>query len=84
VFVTETVCAWCALPQMHTAVERGTSAVADARPGRAAGFGTERWCADPLVASARHATAAILTAAAVFVTETVCAWCALPQMQTCV
>jgi len=61
-----------------------TMAAQTSGPGRAAGFGTERWCADPLVASARHATAAILTAAAVFVTETVCAWCALPQMQTCV
>ena len=60
--------------QIQNAVERSTCAAVDAPPGHAAAFGAILRCVDALVALGRHATAAVLTAVAGFVSETVCAW----------
>ena len=48
--------------------------MADAPCGHAAAFGAIVRCVDALVASASSATAAVLTAAAGFVSDTVRAW----------
>ena len=53
----------------------------DAPCGHAAAFGAILRCVDALVASASSATAAVLTAATGFVSDTVRAWCALRRFR---
>ena len=60
--------------QIQKVVERSTCAAADAPCGHAAAFGAILRCVDALVASASSATAAVLTAAAGFASDTVRAW----------
>ena len=68
-------------PQRSQRAYAARDGVADAPPGHAAAFGAILRCVDALVALGRHATAAVLTAVAGFVSETVCAWCALRRFR---
>ena len=61
-------------PQRSRRAYAAGDGVVDAPCGHAAAFGAILRCVDALVALGRHASAAVLTAVAGFVSETVCAW----------